>query len=230
MALENVTLEQAAIADLTNVFPQPNMNTTYGGFVRNLVKEMGSYQNNLMHAAVGISGEAGELLDAVKKHWAYGKPIDRVNVIEELGDLEFYMAAMRMLVGTSRTEVLNANVVKLSKRYNSGSYSDEQAQQRADKVEETTGLSDFNSTLGTTNCTVCDNDITKCAEILSCPANSIAVHHKQASLWEVKVLSQQQVAGMDDTMGFVQPTSPAHESKLKEQRMDAAGELPPIYY
>lgn len=37
--------------------------------------------------ATGVSGEAGELLDAVKKSVVYKKPLDRENVVEELGDL-----------------------------------------------------------------------------------------------------------------------------------------------
>lgn len=86
----------------------------------------------LMHAAIGISGEAGEVLDAIKKHWVYGKPLDRANVIEELGDIEFYMQALRAELGVSRDEVIQANREKLLKRYPAG-YTDQQAIARADK-------------------------------------------------------------------------------------------------
>jgi NTP pyrophosphatase (non-canonical NTP hydrolase) len=90
---------------------------------------------HMLHMAVGISGEAGELLDAVKKHIIYCKPVDRENLVEELGDLEFYMEGVRQAAGISREETLNANKLKLlGKRYASGSYSDAQAQDRADKV------------------------------------------------------------------------------------------------
>lgn len=54
---------------------------------------------NLIHMAVGIAGEAGELLDQVKKATIYRKPLDRENVVEELGDLEFYMEGLRQQVG-----------------------------------------------------------------------------------------------------------------------------------
>lgn len=90
----------------------------------------------LIHSAVGISGEAGELLDAVKKVWAYGKLIDRQNIIEELGDLEFYMEALRQQLVISREETLIANQEKLAKRYSDGVYSNLHAQARMDKVEE----------------------------------------------------------------------------------------------
>lgn len=86
-----------------------------------------------LHAAVGVSGEAGELLDAVKKTWAYGKPLDRDNVIEELGDLEFYMEALRQALGITRDETLIQNQKKLGVRYASGVYSDQHAIERKDK-------------------------------------------------------------------------------------------------
>ena len=87
-----------------------------------------------MHAAIGISGEAGELLDSIKKTWAYNRPIDHNNVIEELGDLEFYMEALRQELSITREETLIANQAKLAKRYHSGKYSDQHAQERMDKA------------------------------------------------------------------------------------------------
>lgn len=85
---------------------------------------------NAIHAAIGISTEAGELLDAVKKLMFYGTPVDRVNVIEELGDLEFYMALARVAAGVSRADVLRANLKKLRKRYPSGTWKKEHAEKR----------------------------------------------------------------------------------------------------
>lgn len=100
-----------------------------------IVESMTPTKAHMLHMAVGIAGEAGELLDAVKKHVIYGKTLDLNNVIEELGDLEFYMENLRQIVGISREHVIEANKVKLGKRYSSGSYSDHQAQVRADKAE-----------------------------------------------------------------------------------------------
>ena len=88
---------------------------------------------NMWHMATGISGESGELLDAVKKFAIYNKPLDRENVIEELGDLEFYMEGLRQAIFVTRADVLQANMNKLSVRYSKGTYSDKQAQERADK-------------------------------------------------------------------------------------------------
>ena len=95
---------------------------------------------NVWHMATGITGEAGELLDAIKKHVAYNKPLDVVNVVEELGDLEFYMEGLRQALNITRQETLDRNIEKLRKgtkekaaRYAAG-YSDQAATDRADKA------------------------------------------------------------------------------------------------
>lgn len=98
-----------------------------------ITQELTREQAHLWHMATGVAGEAGELLDAVKKHVIYQKPIDRLNVMEELGDLEFYMAGLRQGMDILRGEVLDMNYNKLHNlRYPNG-YSDEAAQARADK-------------------------------------------------------------------------------------------------
>ena len=65
---------------------------------------------NAWHHATGVAGEAGELLDAIKKHVVYNKPLDRANVIEELGDLEFYMEGLRQGLGITREETIQGNI------------------------------------------------------------------------------------------------------------------------
>lgn len=94
--------------------------------------------NNLnaefLHAAIGVCTEAGELLDAIKKHVIYNKPLDRANVIEELGDIEFYLQMMRTALGIEHHEIIEANVSKLSKRYPQG-YTDSDAIERKDKQD-----------------------------------------------------------------------------------------------
>lgn len=87
----------------------------------------------LIHMIMGISGETGELLDAIKKHVIYLKPIDIDNIIEELGDIEFYLEGFRQQLGISRNDCLQANIVKLSKRYGEGKYTDSDAIARVDK-------------------------------------------------------------------------------------------------
>ena len=107
----------------------------YAKFVGDLVKPMGGFKLNLVHAAIGVSGEAGELLDAIKKTWVYNKELDRANVIEELGDMRFYMQALMNELCITEEEVIQANVDKLSIRYKEG-YTDAAAIARADKFTE----------------------------------------------------------------------------------------------
>lgn len=87
-----------------------------------------------LHMAVGICGEAGELIDAIKKSSVYVKTLDLQNVIEELGDIEFYMQGLRKSLGITREQTVDFCMTKLNKRYAAGSYSNAQAQQRADKA------------------------------------------------------------------------------------------------
>jgi NTP pyrophosphatase (non-canonical NTP hydrolase) len=91
-------------------------------------------QADLLHMAIGIAGEAGELLHTVMSHILNAEPIDLENLVEELGDLEFFMEGFRQNQQISRDETISQNIAKLSVRYASGSYTDDQAQLRADKV------------------------------------------------------------------------------------------------
>ena len=89
-------------------------------------------QCELLHAAIGIAGEAGELLDAVRKHVFDGQPLDGDNIIEELGDLCFYLEAAMQAIKMKRADIEELNMAKLFERYKDG-YSDQQAQERKDK-------------------------------------------------------------------------------------------------
>lgn len=110
--------------------------------VRKLVKpgaailaEISPEEAHLMHMLLGLAGEVGELIDACKKSIIYRKPMDRINLLEELGDLEFYMEGIRQAFFIYRPAVLEANIAKLSARYNKLTYSDQAAQDRADKTQ-----------------------------------------------------------------------------------------------
>lgn len=47
---------------------------------------------DLLHCATGLVTESAELVDAIKKHVFYGKPLDVVNIKEEIGDILWYIA------------------------------------------------------------------------------------------------------------------------------------------
>ena len=87
---------------------------------------------DLMHAVMGLAGEAGEFTDAVKKHLVYGKELDKWNAREELGDLLWFVALAATTLGISLQEVAEENIAKLKLRYPE-KYSDEKAAARLDK-------------------------------------------------------------------------------------------------
>lgn len=88
---------------------------------------------SVWHMATGVATEAGELLDAAKKFAIYNRDLDRENLVEELGDLEFYMQGIRARCGITREETLAHNLRKLRIRYGA-QYSDVAAIARADKA------------------------------------------------------------------------------------------------
>jgi len=71
----------------------------------------------LLHGAMGMITEAAEILDALKKHIFYGKPLDLVNISEEQGDAEWYQAILCDEVGKDMDAVKETNIAKLKARY-----------------------------------------------------------------------------------------------------------------
>ena len=94
----------------------------------------------LLHAAVGIAGESGELATAVEKWLFYGQILDNDNLKEELGDLLWYIAEACNAAGISLEEVMAGNIAKLKKRY-PDKYSDERAlEENRDRESEMKAL------------------------------------------------------------------------------------------
>jgi len=80
----------------------------------------------LLTAAFGMSAEAGEFTEVVKKIFLQGKPYNEENVFHmkrELGDLCWYLAQACMALDTNFEEVLQMNYEKLSARYPEGTFS-----------------------------------------------------------------------------------------------------------
>lgn len=71
----------------------------------------------LLHAAMGMQTEAAEFTDMLKKHIFYGKPLDEVNLKEELFDMTWYMAIALDVLGYTFEEGFKTNIDKLKARY-----------------------------------------------------------------------------------------------------------------
>ena len=79
----------------------------------------------LMTAAYGLSAEAGEFTEVVKKIFLQGKPYNEENIFHmkrELGDLCWYLAQACMALDTNFDEILQMNYEKLSIRYPEGTF------------------------------------------------------------------------------------------------------------
>ena len=73
--------------------------------------------DDLMHAAMGVCTEGGELLDLSKKHTFYGKPVDWHNAAEEIGDVLWYCALAARALGLPLEQIAKLNIDKLKARY-----------------------------------------------------------------------------------------------------------------
>tara|TARA_Y100000361_G_C11033156_1_gene275896 strand:+ start:96 stop:500 length:405 start_codon:yes stop_codon:yes gene_type:complete len=79
----------------------------------------------LLTAALGLTAEAGEFTEIVKKMILQGKPYNEDNVRHlkiELGDTLWYIAQACMALDTSFDELMEMNFQKLTKRYPAGSF------------------------------------------------------------------------------------------------------------
>jgi len=79
----------------------------------------------LLTAALGMTAEAGEFTEVVKKIVMQGKPYNEENVFHmkrELGDICWYLAQACMALDTNFEEILQMNYEKLSARYPEGTF------------------------------------------------------------------------------------------------------------
>ncbi len=74
----------------------------------------------LINSVMGLCGESGEVIDLVKKHVSHGHPLNREKLIDELGDVAWYLAECADAIGITLEEVLVHNIEKLKKRYPEG--------------------------------------------------------------------------------------------------------------
>ena len=90
---------------------------TYSKLALRTAQEGYTHRDNVIHAALGIGGEAGEILDHVKK-WAFNnRLLDHNHLVAEVGDLMWYLNLLVSSLGTTWDHVLSVNISKLEARY-----------------------------------------------------------------------------------------------------------------
>lgn len=80
----------------------------------------GSSGDMVLNGVMGLNGEAGECIDIVKKHLFQGHPLDTDKLIDELGDVLWYVAITAAAIGCELNDVMQHNIDKLRKRYPDG--------------------------------------------------------------------------------------------------------------
>ena len=101
----------------------------------NDLKIQGFPTERLLTAAVGMSAEAGEFTEIVKKIVFQGKPVNQENLFHlkrELGDIMCYVSQACLGLDISLEEVIQMNFEKLSARYPEGAFSIERSENRKD--------------------------------------------------------------------------------------------------
>jgi NTP pyrophosphatase (non-canonical NTP hydrolase) len=76
--------------------------------------------HGLTCAILGLTGEAGEVADVLKKDRYHKVPTTLGNYVDELGDVLFYVVAVAEELSISIKDVIAANVAKISRRYPGG--------------------------------------------------------------------------------------------------------------
>lgn len=79
-----------------------------------------SIDNNLLKGILGLAGESGELIDYVKKVMFHDRPFDKEKIINEVGDVCWYLSLITKTLNVSLKEILDRNICKLKKRYPDG--------------------------------------------------------------------------------------------------------------
>ena len=92
--------------------------------------EFNPVDKELLHSAFGCATEAGELLDVLKKVIFYGRAIDTINMLEEFGDMLWYIALGLHALGFSFDDAFQRNIAKLRARYPDGEFNVTHAQER----------------------------------------------------------------------------------------------------
>ena len=88
------------------------------------------YLLNVIYAAIGICGEAGEASELIKKYAFHGHAIDTEHLARELGDVLWYVSYMANLFGYPLGKIMAMNQEKLAKRYPDGKFDAERSRNR----------------------------------------------------------------------------------------------------
>ena len=80
----------------------------------------GTQMDKFTRGALGLAGESGEVVDMVKKMLYQGHRLEMLKLLEELGDVLWYIALMCDALEVTLDDAIGLNVRKLHRRYPNG--------------------------------------------------------------------------------------------------------------
>ena len=93
------------------------------------------YEAMCSNMCMGLAGEIGEVIDIMKKHIYQGKELDITDVIEEVGDVLWYIANFCNVNNITMDECMESNIKKLRECFPNG-FTIKDANERKDKMGE----------------------------------------------------------------------------------------------
>lgn len=86
-------------------------------------KSLSDY-DKIRNGCYGLCGESGECIDLLKKHEFQGHELNEEKLIDELGDVLWYIAQTASGLGIGMDDIAHRNIAKLRVRYPEGFDSD----------------------------------------------------------------------------------------------------------
>ncbi|MCR1933545.1 nucleoside triphosphate pyrophosphohydrolase family protein [Clostridium tepidum] len=99
------------------------------------LKTKGNYTDSidqLINGVMGLNGEAGEVIDIVKKYLYQGHELNKNKIIDELGDVLWYINLIANSINMSLEHIAKYNISKLEKRYPKGCFRVEDSVNRSE--------------------------------------------------------------------------------------------------
>lgn len=103
--------------------------------MRTINPEFTNRTDLFIQAALGLTGEAGEFADKVKKSLFQGHELTEDEMVSELGDILWYIVLGCKALGVSLGEVMHANIKKLEERYPEGAFSSKRSVNRKENKD-----------------------------------------------------------------------------------------------
>ena len=132
----NMTIDLNKYVEFVNTTTS-NPSKDHTSFINSLMelREQEFPTERMLTAAVGMSAEAGEFTEIVKKIVFQGKPVTQENLFHlkrELGDIMWYVSQACIGLDISIEEVIQMNFEKLNARYPEGAFSIERSENRVE--------------------------------------------------------------------------------------------------